>query len=317
MRRLFGGIEAGGTKFVCAVGDGPQGVLAEQRIATTIPAETIGRAIAFFREQETALGRVHALGIGTFGPVDLDRRSPRFGWITSTPKPGWADTDLRTPFQDALQVPVAVETDVNAAALAEGLWGAAQGLDTFLYMTIGTGIGGGALINGKPLHGLLHPEMGHIRIPHDRTLDPFDGVCPFHGDCLEGLATGPAIERRWHAPPASLPRDHPAWRLEAHYLALALTSLICTLSPQRVILGGGVMAQPSLLPLIRTEVVELLHGYVRAPPILEAIDDYIVSPALGTRAGILGALALASLPPEVSRRPTEPRNHRGRRRMVP
>jgi fructokinase len=200
-----------------------------------------------------------------------------------------------SPFLHALRLPVAVETDVNAAALGEGLWGAAQGLDTFLYLTIGTGIGGGVVVHGKPLHGLLHPEMGHIRIPHDRTVDPFEGVCPFHGDCLEGLANGPAIERRWQAPPPSLPADHPAWRLEAHYLALALATFICTLSPQRVILGGGVMAQPDLLPAIRTEVVDLLHGYVQAPAILEAIDDYIVPPALGPRSGILGALALASL----------------------
>jgi fructokinase len=296
MEKRFGGIEAGGTKFVCAVGSGPDNVAAEQRIPTTTPEETIGLAIAFFRNQEAELGRIAALGIGTFGPVDLNQRSPSFGWITSTPKPGWANTDLRHPFLDALQIPVVVETDVNAAALGEGLWGAAQGLDTFLYMTIGTGIGGGVVVHGKPLHGLLHPEMGHIRIPHDRSIDPFDGVCPFHGDCLEGLATGPAIERRWQAAPPSLPPDHPAWRLEAHYLALALSTFICTLSPQRVILGGGVMAQPSLLPRIRTEVVDLLHGYVQAPPILEAIDDYIVPPALGTRSGILGALALASLP---------------------
>ncbi|HKY83950.1 MAG TPA: ROK family protein [Anaerolineales bacterium] len=297
MRRLFGGIEAGGTKFLCAVGSGPDDLIAEERIPTTSPPETLGQAIAFFRKQEAELGRIAALGIGSFGPVDLDPQSPHFGWITSTPKPGWADTDLRSPFLRALQIPVAVETDVNAAALGEGRWGAAQGLDTFLYMTIGTGIGGGVLVEGKPLHGLLHPEMGHIRIPHDRTVDPFEGVCPFHGDCLEGLATGPAIERRWHAPAPSLPEDHPAWRLEAHYLALALTNFICTLSPQRVILGGGVMAQASLLPRIRKEVVELLHGYVQAPPILEAIDEYIVPPALGSRSGILGSLALASLLP--------------------
>jgi fructokinase len=298
MRRLFGGIEAGGTKFLCAVGSGPDDLIAEERIPTTSPPDTLGQAIAFFRKQEAELGRIAALGIGSFGPVDLDPQSPRFGWITSTPKPGWADTDLRSPFLRALQVPVAIETDVNAAALGEGRWGAAQGLDTFLYMTIGTGIGGGVLVEGKPLHGLLHPEMGHIRIPHDRTVDPFEGVCPFHGDCLEGLATGPAIERRWHAPAPSLPADHPAWRLEAHYLALALTTFICTLSPQRVILGGGVMAQASLLPRIREEVVDLLNGYVQAPPILEAIEEYIVPPALGSRSGILGALALASLLPD-------------------
>jgi fructokinase len=298
MERVYGGIEAGGTKFLCAVGRGPDVVLAEERIPTTTPLETIGRAIAFFRKQEAAFGPMAALGIGTFGPVDLDPTSPRFGWITSTPKPGWADTDLRSPFLDAFQVPVAIDTDVGASAVGEGLWGAARELDTFLYMTIGTGIGGAAIVNGTPLHGLLHPEMGHMRIPHDRTADPFDGVCPFHGDCLEGMATGPALERRWSASPPSLPPDHPAWRLEAHYLALALVNLICIISPQRIILGGGVMSQASLLPRIRADVLELLHGYVQAPAVLEAIGEYIVPPALGGRSGILGALALASLLPE-------------------
>ena len=203
---------------------------------------------------------------------------------------------LDRPVPRTLGIPVAVETDVNAAALGGGtVAGAARGLDTFLYLTIGTGIGGGVIVNEKPLHGLLHPEMGHIRIPHDRTADPFEGACPFHGDCFEGLASGPAIERRWQAAGESLPASHPAWPLEAHYLALALTTFVCTLSPQRIILGGGVMQQDALLPLIRSEVVDLLHGYVLAPPILEAIDGYIVPPALGANSGIVGALTLASL----------------------
>jgi fructokinase len=291
---IFGGIEAGGTKFLCAVGDGPDGILAQERFATTTPQATIERAIAFFRAQERAFGRIAALGIASFGPLDLDPHSPHHGWITSTPKPGWAHTDLLSPLRRELGVTVAVETDVNAAALGEGRWGAARGMDTFLYLTIGTGIGGGAIVNGSPLHGLVHPEMGHIRIPHDRTIDPFEGVCPFHGDCLEGLASGPAIERRWKAPPPSLPDGHPAWVLESHYLGLALADLICTLSPQRVILGGGVMIQASLLPRIRREVVDLLNGYVQTPSILEVIDDYIVAPALRGQSGILGALALAS-----------------------
>jgi fructokinase len=291
--KLFGAVEAGGTKFVCAVGSGPDRILAEERFATTDPAETIGHAIEFFRRQERSAGRLAALGIGAFGPVELDPDSGRYGWITSTPKPGWANTDLVTPFHRSLNLPVSVETDVNAAALGEGRWGAGHGLHTFLYLTIGTGIGGGCLVHGRPLHGLLHPEMGHIHIPHDESVDPFEGACPFHGDCLEGLANGPAIERRWHMSPPALPDDHPAWPLEAHYLALALATFICTLSPQRVILGGGVMQRQSLFPLVRAEVVELLHGYVQSPAILDSVDDYIVPPALGPRAGVLGALALA------------------------
>jgi fructokinase len=294
MQAIFGALEAGGTKVVCAVGTGPEQILAEEQFATTAPEQTISRAVEFFRRAESSAGRIVSLGIASFGPVDLDPQSTRYGWITSTPKPGWADTDMVSPFRRALQVPVALETDVNAAALGESRWGAAQGLHSFVYLTIGTGIGGGALVNGTPLHGLLHPEMGHIRIPHDWAVDPFAGACPYHGDCLEGLAAGPAIERRWHAPPPSLPDDHPAWPLEAHYLALALTTFICTLSPQRIIMGGGVMQRTTLFPLLRGEAVDLLHGYVRAPPILDAIGEYIVPPALGARAGILGALALAA-----------------------
>jgi fructokinase len=291
---LLGAIEAGGTKFVCAVGQPPDRILAEEQFPTTQPRETFDRALDFFRRHEADGGPVSALGIAAFGPLDLDPRSPSFGQITSTPKPGWAFTDVRSVFREALHVPVAIDTDVNAAALAEGRWGAAQGLDTFVYLTIGTGIGGGGFINGAPIRGMLHPEMGHIWIPHDRTIDPFDGTCAFHRDCLEGLASGPAIESRWHAPPPSLPSDHAAWSLEAHYLALAITTFICTLSPQRVILGGGVMRQTVLFPRIRTEVIDLLNGYVQAAPILEAVDAYIVPPALGEHAGILGALALAA-----------------------
>jgi fructokinase len=289
----LGAIEAGGTKFVCAVGQPPDGILAEDQFPTTQPRETFDRALDFFRRHE-AEGAISALGIAAFGPLDLDPRSPSFGQITSTPKPGWASVDLRSVFRDALHVPVAIDTDVNAAALAEGRWGAAQGLDNFLYLTIGTGIGGGGFIGGAPLRGLLHPEMGHIRIPHDRTVDPFVGICTFHRDCLEGLASGPAIERRWQAAPPSLSPDHAAWSLEAHYLALAITTFICTLSPQRIILGGGVMRQTFLFPRIRAEVIDLLNGYVQAAPIIEDIDGYIVPPALGERSGIVGALALAA-----------------------
>jgi fructokinase len=192
----------------------------------------------------------------------------------------------------ALAAPVGFDTDVNAAAVGEHRWGAAQGLDNFIYLTVGTGIGGGGLINGRPMHGLVHPEMGHVRLPHDRDDDPFPGRCPFHGDCLEGMASGPALEDRWGQPAETLPEDHPAWPLQARYLAFALVNFICTLSPQRIILGGGVMKQESLFPLIRSEVLSLLNDYVRSPAITEEIDSYIVPPGLGGRAGGLGALAL-------------------------
>ena len=290
MSALYGGIEAGGTKFVCAVGAGPDDVRAEMQFPTTTPAETIGRAIAFFRAQPVPPA---AIGIGSFGPLDPDPTSPTFGYISSTPKSGWSHVDFVGMIRPALDVPVGFDTDVNAAALGEHRWGAAQGLDSFIYLTIGTGIGGGGMMNGRLMHGLIHPEMGHIRIPHDREADPFAGCCPYHGDCLEGLAAGPALAQRWGQPAETLPADHPAWDLEAHYLALALANFICTLSPQRIVMGGGVMDQPQLFPLVRRKVQDLLNGYVQAPDILNEIDGYIVPPGLGKRAGVLGAIALA------------------------
>ncbi len=287
---LYGGIEAGGTKFVCAVGTGPDNLQERIRIPTTTPAETIGRAVDFFRPWKD---RLQAIGIASFGPVDLNPHSPTFGFITTTPKPGWANTDLAGAVRRALGLPVAFDTDVNGAALGEHRWGAAQGLDTFLYLTIGTGIGGGGMAGGSLLHGLLHPEMGHMRIPHHRQTDPFPGSCPFHGDCFEGLASGPALRARWGQPAETLPADHPAWALEADYLALALVNLICTFSPQRILLGGGVMNQPHLLPMVRRRVQRLLNGYIQSPQILHSIRHYILPPALGGDAGVLGAIALA------------------------
>jgi len=289
---LWGGIEAGGTKFVCAVGSGPNDLRAEVTLPTTSPDETIERAIQFFRAQR--LGEpIRAIGIAAFGPVDPNPDSPTFGYITTTPKPGWGNTDFAGRVQRALRVPVGFDTDVNGAALGEHRWGAAQGLDTFIYLTIGTGIGGGGMVNGKLIHGLMHPEMGHIRIPHDRALDPYAGACPYHGDCLEGLADGPALLGRWGQRGETLPPEHPAWPLEAHYLALGLVSFICTISPQRLILGGGIMQQSQLFPLIRREVQVLLNGYISAPAIISDIEHYIVPPSLGSRAGVLGAIALA------------------------
>ncbi len=293
MTNLLAGVEAGGTKFVCAVGTDDGEILAQCRFPTTLPDETIHQAIRFFRDQQAAFGPVAALGIAAFGPLDLCPDSASYGHITSTPKPGWADTDLLGRLRQVTSGPVVIDTDVNAAALAEWRWGAARGLDSVVYMTIGTGIGGGALLDGRPVHGLIHPEMGHILVPHDRDADPFPGWCPFHGDCLEGLAAGPAIEKRWQARAEDLPHDHPAWELEAHYLALGLTTIICTLSPQRILLGGGVMQQTQLLPMIRAKVVSLLNGYVQAEAITRGIEGYIMPPRLGERAGIMGALALA------------------------
>lgn len=290
---IFGGIEAGGTKFVCAVGSGPDDVQQELRYPTTTPAESIGRAIDFFRGVAARGVTLRAMGVAAFGPLDPNPASPTFGYVTTTPKPGWAHADFVGPLRAALGVPVGFDTDVNGAALGEGKWGAAQGLDTFVYLTIGTGIGGGALVEGRLLHGLLHTELGHIRIPHDRARDPFAGVCPYHGDCFEGLACGPAIEARWGQRAETLPPEHPAWALEAHYIALALVNTILTLCPQRIILGGGVMAQAHLFPLIRREVQGLLNAYVQVPAILRDIDRYIVPPRLGQRAGVLGAIALA------------------------
>jgi fructokinase len=293
MPPIFGGIEAGGTKFVCILGSGAEDVRAEARFPTTTPEETIRQAVDFFRHQQAEHGELAAIGIASFGPLDLNPNSSTFGFITSTPKPGWSNTDFAGMIRRALSLPVGFDTDVNAAALAEWRWGAARGLDTFIYLTIGTGIGGGGMANGHLMHGLIHPEMGHLCIPHDRQADPFDGICPFHGDCLEGLASGPAIEKRWGKPAEALPPEHPAWALEAHYLALGIINWIYTLSPQKIILGGGVMQQARLFPLIRAEVQTLLGGYVQSPAILKNIDDYILPPALGKRAGVLGALALA------------------------
>jgi fructokinase len=292
MTELFGGIEAGGTKWVCAAGLGPDQIHTQARIPTTTPDETIAAAVDFFRQVQGS-NRLVALGIGSFGPVDPHPYSETFGHITSTPKPGWANTDVVGPIREALQVPVGFDTDVNAAALGEAYWGVAQGLEDFIYLTIGTGIGGGGLANGKLIHGLLHPEVGHLLIPHDRVADPFEGTCPYHGDCLEGLASGPALKARWGMPAETLPSDHPAWDLEAHYLSLGLANLILTLSPRRIVMGGGVMQQPQLFPQLRARLLKALNGYVQSQILLDRIDEYIVPPGLGTQSGVLGALALA------------------------
>ncbi len=287
---IFGGIEAGGTKFVCGVGTCPQD-LRVLSFPTTSPEETVGRACRFFQEQVG--DALRAVGIASFGPVDLDPESDTYGFIGSTPKPGWQNYDFAGTVGRALKIPVGFDTDVNAAALAESRWGAAQGLADFIYLTVGTGIGGGALVGGRLLHGLMHPEMGHIRIPRDFAQDPFSGNCPFHKDCLEGLASGSALRERWGKSADDLPNDHPAWELEAHYLGLALSNFICTLSPRRIIMGGGVMERDFLFSMIRRQVQGLLNGYLQNRVLREEINGYVVPPRLGKHAGVLGAILLA------------------------
>jgi len=285
----YGGIEAGGSKWECAIGTNPDDVRAAETIKTTTPKQTLGRAIAFFERE----GPVDAIGIGSFGPIDQKLSSPTWGHITTTPKPGWAHTDVGQEIRRRLSVPVAFDTDVNAAALGEHRWGAGQGLDTFCYITVGTGIGGGGLAGGNLLHGLLHPEFGHMRIPHDFERDPFEGVCPYHGDCWEGLASGRAIEARWGKPAEELDDEPAVWELEAHYLALGLVSVMCVLSPERIVVGGGVVRRDALLPLVQREVLSLMNGYLDSTVVRDRISDYITRPALGARAGVLGAIALA------------------------
>jgi fructokinase len=291
---LYGAIEAGGTKWNCIVAGDPQDVRVEERFSTTKPDETLGHVIQFFKQyQEESGNKLAAIGIACFGPVDLNAHSETYGFITTTPKPYWANTDVVGVIKKRLGLPVAFDTDVNGAAVGEAMWGAARSLTDFLYITIGTGVGGGAIAGGKPVHGLIHPEMGHVRLPHDWQDDPYKGFCLFHGDCFEGMASGPAINDRWGVKGENLPPDHPAWDLEAHYIALALQTYICTLSPQRIILGGGVMEQHHIFPRIRANVQAYLNGYVRSPALYEEIDEYIVPPGLGKKAGVMGALALA------------------------
>ena len=290
--KLYGGVEAGGTKFVCSVASGPGNIIQEIRFATTTPEETLRKTVKFF-EPFVMEGRIKSIGVGCFGPLDLDPLSPTYGSITTTPKPGWSHTDVRGSLQRALNVPIAFDMDVNAAALGETIWGASHQVDPSLYLTIGTGIGGGYIKDGRPLIGMLNLEMGHLRIPHDRELDPFEGICPFHGDCFEGLANGPAIEKRLGVKGALIPETEPYWDIEADYIASALMNYIVTLSPKKIILGGGVMQREFLFPRIRNRVQHLLNGYVNSKAILEDINEYIVPPGLGNQSGSMGAIALA------------------------
>lgn len=285
---LLGAIEAGGTKFVCGIGYGDGTIVDRVSFPTTTPEETMKLVGDYFRSKT-----VGAMGIGSFGPINPIPGTPDYGCITTTPKPHWSGFDLVGAVRREQDIPVGFDTDVNGAALGELRWGAAQGLDNCLYITVGTGIGAGAAVNGGLVHGLSHPEMGHI-IVRRHPKDTYEGTCPYHQDCLEGLAAGPAIVKRWGvANGAELPESHPAWEMEAHYLAQALMNYVLILSPQKIIMGGGVMKQSQLFPLIQQKLQDLLNGYVAHPALQGSIGDYIVPPKLGDNAGLAGALALA------------------------
>lgn len=287
---LFGGIEGGGTKFNCAVGDSPHHLIAEARFPTTMPAETIAQVVDFFVPY---IDQMQGIGLGSFGPFDVDPASPTFGYITTTPKPHWANTNILGMLREKIDLPIAVEMDVVVAGLGEAKWGASKNDSHSLYLTIGTGIGGGYIVRGRPFHPLTSLEMGHIRLFHDLELDPFRGACPYHGDCFEGLASGPAIEARFGQRGETLTDDHPFWEIEANYIAQALVNYILSMAPQRIIIGGGVMQNDFMFPSVRKKVQELLNGYIQDATVLEQIDEYIVSPALGGRSGVLGGIALA------------------------
>ncbi len=283
---LYGAIEAGGTKVLCGVGKRSGEMLDYVSIPTRSPQDTLPEVIAFFRAHP-----VKRLGVASFGPLDLDPKHATYGCLTNTPKIAWRGVNWYRLLTEGLKIPVTVETDVNAAILAEHAWGSAISVHTALYVTVGTGIGGGAMVAGRPLHGLMHPEMGHIGV-HRLLEDVFPGLCPAHGDCLEGMASGPALSQRWDVSPACLPTTHRGWAWEADYLAQALATYIYVLSPQRIVLGGGVMQHIPLFPAIRQRVTELLKGYIKRPE-LDKMDTYIVPASLAPLTGLYGGLRLA------------------------
>lgn len=282
----IGAIEAGGTKFVCGIGN-EHGTI-EERVSfpTEHPEKTLAQVFDYFKDK-----KVEAIGIGSFGPINIDESSPAYGYVTTTPKPGWSGYPFLPAMKQQFNVPMGWDTDVNAAALGEATWGAAAGLDSCLYYTIGTGVGVGVYAEGKLVHGLVHPEGGHVLVRRHPD-DEYEGFCPYHGDCLEGLAAGPALQGRWKVKGNELPQDHPAWAMEAYYIGQAVANAVLMMSPKRVILGGGVMHQPQLFPLVRAEVLKALNGYVSSDALAAGIDAYIVPPGLGDNAGLSGALAL-------------------------
>ena len=288
MTQHFGALEAGGTKMVLSLLDGEGKMLERMAIPTRTPEETMPEMLGFFRAHP-----VDAVGIGCFGPLDLNPESATFGSITATPKLAWRNYPILHAFKEALHVPVGMDTDVNAAAIAEAKLGAARGLSSCLYVTVGTGIGGGVFIGGKPVHGLVHPEVGH-QLMRQAEGDPApEGFCPYHKGCLEGLASGPAIEKRWGVSAKELPHDHPAWALESDYLAQMCVNAMMTFSPEKIILGGGVMQQKFLFPIIREKTVKLLGGYICSPEVDAGLENYIVEPGLDVHSGVMGAYLLA------------------------
>ena len=291
---LYGAVEAGGTKFVCAVATGYDKILSEISFSTETPEKTLAKVVNYFMDYQQRSGtKLSAIGVGCFGPVDLQKTSETYGYITTTPKQGWRNVDITGFLEKQLNLPIGFDTDVNAAAFGEYLWGAGRELDVILYLTVGTGIGGGLYVHGKPLHGLMHPEMGHVLIQQDKAIDPFAGCCPYHSGCLEGLASGRAVDLRWGAHASQLPDNHQAWELEADYLSQGLMNYILVVSPQKIIIGGGLMHKTVLYTLIRKKVIEKLNSYIPVPMIQKNIDNYIVSPGLGTKSGIYGAIGLA------------------------
>jgi Transcriptional regulator/sugar kinase len=297
---IIGAIEAGGTKFVCGLLEADCGdcakptILAKASVATTEPEETLGACLDFFGTacEERKLAKIDAMGIGSFGPVDLKQGSPTWGYITATPKPGWRDTKVAGYFRERLGVPVVFDTDVNAAAYGEYLWGAAKGVKDFVYVTVGTGIGGGVFSNGSLVHGLQHPELGHIKVRRVQS-DTYQGYCPFHRDCLEGMASGPAIGARWNAKAESLRPEHEAWELEARYLAEAFAAYALVLSPERILLGGGVGLRPGLAERVSQLVGEELAGYLPALADPQRLASFVTRPQLGSEAGLVGSAGLA------------------------
>lgn len=285
--KLYGALEAGGTKMVCAIGDENGNILERISIPTRTPAETMGPMIDFFRGKG-----IRALGIGCFGPVDLNKKSPTYGYITSTPKLPWQNYPIVAEFEKALGVPVGFDTDVNAAALGEATWGCTKDVENSIYITVGTGVGVGVIIGGKPYHGMMHPEGGHILLGRHPD-DPMVGSgCPFHENCLEGLAAGPSLEKRWGVKGAELSGRKEVWQLEAYYIGQALADYILILSPERIVLGGGVTHQEGLLALIRQETEKQLAGYIRTNAI-QNLDSYIVGVSLNDNQGVMGAVKLA------------------------
>jgi len=290
---LFAGVEMGGTKCVCILGTGPNDVRAVERLPTRAYDETLCGIEGILERWRSQYGKIRALGIASFGPLDLRSQSQTYGFVTSTAKAGWRNSDVAGRLERRFGIPVGFDTDVNGAALAEGRWGAAVGLSDFAYVTVGTGIGVGTVVGGKTVFGMNHTELGHIRVAR-RAGDSFAGICAFHGDCVEGLASGPAIEARGGMPASKLPMEHPVWSCVAHDLGQLLHTMVLTTAPQRIFLGGGVLnAQTHLFERVQKELTRSLNHYVEAEELETGIAQYIVPPGLGTMSGPLGALALA------------------------